>query len=279
MTIALDAIIKHVRTLPSLPAVIAELLTTMDREDVDLGSLVGKITLDQALTAKTLRLANSSFYGMPSTVTTIGQAISILGFRSIRTLLTACSVTAAFPRDANALFDFEAFWRHSVATAVCAQKLARQLDVNPDTAFTAALLHDIGVLVIATGFPDQYALVLAHRRRHDCYLVEAEQAVLGIDHTAIGSALARHWNFPPDMQSAVAGHHDVDVAGLSALCQVVQAANVIAHGLDLGGAEDALAPPLPQAVWDALALDEERCAALFSDVESTFNDMCQILVS
>jgi putative nucleotidyltransferase with HDIG domain len=279
MPIAPDDVIKHVRNLPSLPAVITDLLVTMDQQDVDLGSLVKKITLDQALTAKALRLANSSFYGMPSQVTTIGQAMSILGFRSIRTLLTACSVTNAFARDAGSGFDFESFWRHSVGAAVCAQKLAKRVRINPDTAFTAALLHDIGVLVMATGFSDQYGDVRAYQRNHDCDAITAEQAVLGVDHTVVGSALTAHWKFPLEMQQAVAGHHSATQSKEAPLTLVLHAANAMAHGLDLSGVEDDLAPPLSQEVWDALALSDAQCVALFTEVEAAFEEMCQVLVN
>jgi putative nucleotidyltransferase with HDIG domain len=279
MSPTLDDLIKHVRDLPSLPAVITELLATMDQPDVDAGLLVKKIALDHDLTAKTLRLANSSFYGMPSQVATIGQAISVLGFRSIRTLLTACSVTAAFPRTTPPGFDFQAFWRHSVATAVCAQRLARLVKVNTDTAFTAGLMHDIGVLVLASGYAERYRDVLAYQREHDCYLREAEQAVLGVDHAVIGSALLAHWKFPLEMQHAVMNHHTSEAAGMRPLTLVTCAANAIAHGLDLSGTEDDLAPPLSQSVWDALALNEAQSLALFAEVESTFDDMCQILVN
>lgn len=279
MPITIDEVTRQVRDLPSLPAVITELLTTMDKEDVDVQSLCRKITLDQALTAKTLRLANSSFYGMSSQVTTIQQAISILGFRSIRTLLTACSVTAAFPRNAGGSFNFEGFWRHSVATAVSAQKLARLLAVNPDTAFTAGLLHDIGALVLATRFREQYESMLAYRREHDCTIVVAEQAVLGIDHTVVGSALTAYWKFPLEMQRAVAGHHTPEDSGMSPLTLVVHAANTLAHALDLTGESDDQAPRISHAVWNALGLDEAQSTSLFGDIDTTFNEMCQILVS
>ena len=278
MQIAIEDVVKQVRDLPSLPAVVTELLTSMQNEDVDVQSLCRKITLDQALTAKTLRLANSSFYGMASKVTTIQQAMSILGFRSVRTLLTACSVTGAFPVNSGG-FDFQSFWRHSVATAVAAQKLAPLLRVNPDAAFTAGLLHDIGVLVLATRFKEQYDATLAYRREHDCYMVSAEQAVLGLDHTAVGSALIAHWRFPPEMQQAVSDHHSAYAPGMQALTMVVQAANTLAHALDLSGIDDDLAPPLPAPVWDALALDDEASAALFGAIETAFADMCQILVT
>ncbi|WP_229421935.1 HDOD domain-containing protein [Massilia aquatica] len=276
---SLDDVVKRIRDLPSLSAVVVELLSSMDQEDIDVHVLGGKIALDQSLTAKTLRLANSSFYGMSSKVTTIHQAIAVLGFHSIRTLVTACAVTSSFPSNAAGGVNLQAFWRHSVATAVCAKLLAVHLKLNPETAFTAGLLHDIGTLVLATRFPAEYAAMLAYRKEHDCYIIEAERAVIGIDHAAAGAALAAYWKFPADMQEAVACHHQLGATGTPTLPLLVHAANIIAHALDLSGEEDDLAPPMPQALWVTLALSEADCAKLFRDTESTFVDMCKILVS
>ncbi|MDL2355774.1 MAG: HDOD domain-containing protein [Pseudomonadota bacterium] len=279
MPIAIEDVVKHIRDLPSLPAVVIELLSTMEQEDVDIHALGARIALDQSLTAKTLRLANSSFYGVQSKVTSIPQAISVLGFRSIRTLVTACAVTGSFPASACAGFHFQAFWRHSVATGVCAQLLARRLKVNPDSAFTAGLLHDIGALVLATRFPPQYAQMLAYRAQHDCSVVAAEQAIFGLDHALVGSTLAGYWKFPLAMQSAVAGHHRDGDAADAPLDLVVQAANTLAHALDLSEVEDDLVPALSPHVWQLLALSEADSLALFQEAETTFHEMCQVLIT
>lgn len=276
MSIALESVVKQIQNLPSLPAVVVELLSSMDQEDIDVQSLAAKIALDQALTAKTLRLANSSFYGMSSKVTTIAQAISVLGFHSIRTIITACSLTGAFQDNGQGSFNFKAFWRHSVATAVCAKLLARPMRLNPETAFTAGLLHDIGSLVLATRFPQQYEEMLAYQRANDCYLIEAERAVFELDHAVVGSALAAYWKFPLAMQQAVAEHHAGEPAGLGL---AVHAGNALAHALDLSGVEDDLAPPLHAAAWEALDLSEAAGRELFRAAEETFHELSQILVT
>ncbi len=279
MPIAIEAVVKHICDLPSLSAVVVELLSTIEQEDVDVHVLGSKIALDQLLTAKTLRLANSSFYGLQSKVTSIPQAISVLGFHSIRTLVMACSVTGSFPDTSRGGFNFKAFWRHSVATGVCAQLLARRCKVNPDSAFTAGLLHDIGALVLATRFPAQYEEMLAYRGQHDCSIVEAEQAVFGIDHALVGSTLAGHWKFPLPMQSAVANHHASYETGAASLDLVVHAANTLAHALDLAEVEDDLVPPLSAHVWEVLALSEADSMSLFKEAETTFHEMCQVLIT
>jgi len=272
-------IVRQLRDLPSLPAVVVELLASMEADEVDAHLLGAKIATDQSLTAKTLRLANSSFYGMASKVTSIHQAIAVLGVHSIRTLVTACAVTGSFPADANLRFNFKGFWRHSVGTAVCARLLAPHLKLNPEAAFTAGLLHDIGTLVLATRLPQKYELMLAYRREHDCYLAEAERAVFGTDHAAVGSALAAHWRFPASMQNAVAADHDWEGALPPALPLLVHTANIVAHGLDLAEDPEALVPPLSQAVWNALDLADAEWQRLFRATEAGYADMCQILVN
>lgn len=276
-----DAVIKSVRDLPSLPAVVADLLMTVGQDDVDTHALAAKITLDQALTAKTLRLANSSFYGLQSKVTSIAHAISVLGFHSIRTLVTACSIRDSFGARSVPGFDFEAFWRHAIATAACARVLARHVQVNPDTAFTVGLLHDLGTLVLATHFRDDYHQVLAWQRLHDCPAATAEHAVFGTDHAAVGAALAAHWKFPQPMQAAVAAHHvllaDTAVAPAD-LTTLIQAANVLAHALDLGGQEHDQTPPLSLSVWRALDHPEMPWHSVFCDSEQLYTDLCQTLI-
>ncbi|SFU80468.1 HDOD domain-containing protein [Pseudoduganella namucuonensis] len=276
----IDEVIVRVQNLPSLPAVVSELMSAMDQDDVDLNALAGKIALDQALAAKVLRLANSSFYGMPAKVTTIQQAVAVLGLHSTRTLVTACAITGGFAPDPAAKLDLAAFWRHSVATAACARALARHLDQQPDTAFTAGLLHDLGTLVLATGYPDVYREAVRHRRARDCQVAEAEAAVFGFDHAAVGSALAARWKFPPQIQEAVAAHHAWPGAAPPArtLALAIHLANAFAHALDLGGEDDELAPPLSPAAWRAAGLDDAACLQVLGETERLFGDLCRILV-
>jgi len=275
----LDEVIKRIHDLPSLPAVVVELLTSMEQEDIDTHALAGKIALDQSLAAKTLRLANSSFYGMPSTVHSIQQAIAVLGFHSIRTLVTACSVTDSFPASAGSRFDFQGFWRHAVGTAVCAKVLAPHLRQNPETAFIAGLLHDLGILVLATRFPAEYADVASWRAAHDSGTVEAERAVCGHDHAMIGSALCAYWKFPDNIQRAVADHHQGDALAPLSLPLTVHLANTLAHALDLAEQPDDQVPPLSQHAWRAAGLDEPTWLAVFADCEQMFQELCKILVS
>jgi putative nucleotidyltransferase with HDIG domain len=268
-----------VQDLPSLPAVVMDLLNSIDQEDVDIAVLARKVSYDQALTAKTLRLANASAFGLQVKVTTIQQAITFLGFQTTRNLIVAAAVTGCFPAGRCPGFGDKAFWRHSAATAVCARALARRLRFNQDYAFTAGLLHDIGRLVLVTAYPDAYRMVIDLRASQAGGWAAAERAVLGIDHVDAGVALAEHWNFSDIMRQAIAYHHAPDLQGAGFLSAIVHVANAIAHALDLSGEPDDVVPRLSDVAWDAMGLNEEAYLHLFHETEQQFEDMSAILIA
>ena len=275
--LSLDDLIKQIEDLPSLPAVVMELLTSVEQEDVDISVLARKVSHDSALTAKTLRLANSSLYGLQIKATTIQQAITFLGFRTTRELITAAALTGCFAQRTCPGFSDQAFWRHSVAVASCAKVLARRLRFNQDYAFTAGLLHDIGQLVLATAQPERYSQVLAQRRQDDCELREAEQAVLGLTHVEAGVALARHWQFSDTLCMALAHHHDPAAPGAGLLAAIVHVADAIVHALDLSGSEDELVPHLSTAAWQALGLNGEAYLHVFRETELHVEEVAVVL--
>jgi putative nucleotidyltransferase with HDIG domain len=277
--ISLDQAIARLHDLPALPVVVSELVASFGRPEVSVGELAAKVAQDQALAAKTLRLANSSFYGLQAKVRTISQAIAVLGFDSVRVLVTAAGVIGTFAAGAAPGFDLAGFWRHAIGTALCARALARQAGCNPEFAFVAGLLHDLGRLVLVTRFPEHYARVMERRALVDGTLIEAERAVLGIDHAQVGRELARHWKFPELTCRAIANHHAPMAQDHGDIPAVVHVANVIAHALDLAGNEDESVPPLSQGAWDSLRLDAASLRAVFAAAEAEFEEACQILAA
>jgi len=273
-----DDIVKNLEDLPSLPAVVMELLSSIDQEGVDISVLAKKVSHDQALTAKTLRLANSSLYGLQVKVTTIQQAITFLGFQTTRNLITAAAVTGCFAEGQCPGFDDKAFWRHSIATAACAKVLARRMRFNQDYAFTAGLLHDIGRLVLVSSYPALYQQVLAYRDTNDCPVLEAERAVLGVDHVVAGVALAEHWNFSDTMKMAIQQHHDPEAPGAGFLATIIHVANSIVHALDLAREENDLVPAVSSVAWTALGLNEEAYLHVFRETELQFEEITTILM-
>lgn len=277
--IAFTDIVNKIHGLPSLPAVVMQLLGSLGQDNADMNQLSAIVSKDQALSAKALRLANSSFYGMQRKVTTMPQALSILGLNSLRTLVAAVTVIGRFPTKNQGGFSFQGFWQHSIATAVCARSLAKRVDINPESAFMAGLLHDLGRLVLVTGFPAQYEAAMHYRTQNDCTTLEAERAILLCDHAAVGQALAKHWRFPPAIQMAVAGHHMPDPQWGGGLASLIHVADAMVHALDLSADENDSVPALLPNAWNSLRLDREVVLQVLSETELQFNEMCEILAT
>lgn len=196
-------LLEQAHQLPSIPRLVQELLAAFDDPNVDAGRIAAKLQLDQALTAKVLRLANSSFYGGTRRVATVNDAVVLLGVDALRTLVTASGITAAFRAPEG--FDLKAFWRKSFMVAGLCRWLVRRgrlRQLNAETAFTAGLLHDVGSLLMHTLDAERMqevdAAVAAGAPRGD-----AEQMILGYTSVEIGGALARHWHFPDELCDAV----------------------------------------------------------------------------
>lgn len=271
--------LAHIDDLPSLPAVVMDLLNSIDEEGVEIGVIAKKVSLDQALTAKTLRLANSASYSKQVKVTTLAQAITFLGMATVRNLITTAALTGCFPQSQVRGFDYKAFWRHSLATALCAKALARHLRFNQDYAFTAGLLHDIGRLVLVTQFPEQYGKASAWRDAYDSQHLLAERTILGVDHVDAGKALAAHWNFSGTLQLAIANHHQPEAVGAGFLATIVHVADCITHALDLAQVKEEIVPPVSIIAWQALGLEDAVYLQVFRETEMQTEELGRVLLS
>ncbi len=276
-TLDRDQVLAHLKQLPSLPVAVADLLASFANEDVDVASIAQQIARDQGLTARVLRVANSSFYGLQHKVGTINEAVVVLGFRAVRSMVMAVGINGVFRVDQCRGFDAQAYLRHCVAVGVGARALAAETGHNPELAFTGGILHDIGELVLAANFSQQYAEVLAYRKQHDCFLVVAERDILGMDHCEVGSLLAETWRFPSVLQVAVAEHHAPASAVAGSLADLMHVANAIAHGLGFGQSAEEMVMPVERTAWQRLGLDAKKISRVLPLIVSGVDATCQAL--
>lgn len=266
--ITLQMVVADLDRLPALPEVVQDLMNYLQRPEVDVGQVAYRIARDPALAAKLLRVANSSFYGLQRQVATIPDALTVLGLRAARTLIIGAAVVTHFQTLVVAGYDQRAFWLHSAGTALCARALARELGTNMENSFTAGLLHDIGRLILAARLPEKYRSVMAYRAEHDCYPIEAEQEVLGFDHTQIGAALAVRWKFPAEIAVAIANHHNPMDIPANSLVDLIHLADVMAHVLEFSGGNDDLVPCLSDVAWDRLGIGWVEFKRLLGEVDA-----------
>ncbi|MBX9872352.1 MAG: HDOD domain-containing protein [Burkholderiaceae bacterium] len=275
--IARDELLAALRDLPPLPSVVLELVESLGHEELSATQYAAKISRDQALTAKLLRLANSSFYGRGRQVRSVAEAITVLGLRTVRGAVTAAGLAGSFRRHPG--FDQDTFWRHSLGSALCAQALATELGRDDaDLAFTVGLLHDIGRLALASAFASAYGDVEQWRHEQDCPLSDAEYAVLGIDHAEVGGLIARQWNFAPAIVDAIRQHHVPPASAELTLTGIAHVADAIAHALGLAGDEDESVPALVLPVWTTCGLSDAACMRVFAQAEAQFETVCEALL-
>ena len=201
----LDLLIAEIAELRPLPAVAVRVLEIAEGEQFSAHELAQAISSDQALTAKLLRLSNSAYYGFPRRITTVRDAVVLLGFRAVRSATLASCVIDTLP--GGRVLDPSESWRFSMTVGLLAEVLARATRRHQDEAFTAGVLHNIGRMALDQHKPRELVASRMLAEQRGWTISEAQRAVLGFTDADLGGALALHWNFPEPLAQAVARHH------------------------------------------------------------------------
>ena len=204
------------------------------------------LSTDQALTAKLIRISNSAYYGFARRVSTVREAVVMLGFKQVRQVAVGASLINSWsgPTSATDPFNLDLFWGHSVAVAVAGESIAKKTRVaRPEDAFTAGILHDIGRLVLRKTMPAEFAQAVTMAKSSGIPLHEAELETTGYTHDDVGRALGEKWKFPAHLVEAVRCHHNYQLSpqndGLAGI--VAQADRLALHyGLYCGYDRDEL---------------------------------------
>ena len=205
---AIDDYIKNVRYLPPAPRVVPDLMKLLNQENVDSSRVVRMVSLDPSLTANVLRLCNSAYFAAATPTTDLQEAVTRLGFRQVYQLVTAATGAKLLTTPSKGYgMDPGELWKHSVAAAIAAQLMARKLHEDENQVFTAALLHDIGKVILSQAVEDSYDKIFREAEIHQISILECEKKVLGVNHAEVGGRLLEKWKFPNNVIAAVAHHH------------------------------------------------------------------------
>jgi len=198
-----EALFQQQAALPSIPKVVQEVIESFNNENVSIEEVSRKLSADQVLSAKILRLANSSYYHVSRSVGTVDDAVLMLGFMTVRTLVVSTGLTGSFKSMVGV--DLKLFWRYSLHTAIVAKWLAKKLGVNSDLAFTVGLMHAIGQLVMHAGMPEQTLQVDKVASPIDARRLDVERTTFGYDFADVGAELAKRWRFPEEFSTVIKG--------------------------------------------------------------------------
>ncbi|MCL5028784.1 MAG: HDOD domain-containing protein [Bacteroidetes bacterium] len=254
-----EKIMSGVNNLPTLPTVYSSLTEAIENPRTSSEKLANIISNDQASVFKILKLVNSPFYGFRGKIDTISQAILHLGFNEVKNTVFALSVINFFSRD-KILLNFRPvdFWAHSIAVGIVTRMIGAEIGgKNLENYFLAGIIHDIGKLIFFEYAHDDYLRVLELVESKRCYIKDAENEVMGLDHSRAGHLLASKWKLPQNIQNSILHHHNGFIGNeTDTLVASVHIGDIVARMLELGYPGDNLIPEPNHKVWDILNISK-----------------------
>ena len=249
----LEALLQHPNALPTAPRVVEELISSFEQTDVSLEQIARTLSLDPVLSAKLLRLANSAYYHVSRRIGNVEDAIRMLGFVTVRTLVISSGLVGGFKTVPG--LDLKRFWRYSLHTAVAGKWIAKKVGLNTDLAFTVGMMHAIGQLVMHAGLPAQAQELDKTVGSYDPARLAAEMAAFGYDYSEVGAELAVRWKFPDIFPDTIRGFaQPLASTPLSRMAAVVHLAVWRAGAEEQKLDAEARAANVPGAVAAALGL-------------------------
>ncbi len=256
----IEEFISKAQTLPPAPVFLTRLMVLLNQPDTDSTKVVDLITYDPSLTTSVVRRCNSAYYGFASPVDNVQEAVTRLGFWEIYRIVVMCSANKMLaPAQKGYGMEANELWDHSIATALAAEQVAKDLNEDEAVAFTAGLLHDIGKVMLSQQLEDTYTKMLSEVEQNGSSLLEAERTLLGFDHANAGGHLLAHWKFPANLVAAVWFHHKPSLAKPHhRLASFVYLGNLIAHFMGHGYGHHALALKGRSEVLEILDIPVDR---------------------
>lgn len=260
--------IEQIENLPTLPEVANRLLKIINDPTTTAVDVANLISRDLSLTSKVLRLANSAFYGIPRTVTTVQNAVVILGLKVINTMVFSITVVKMFPGDgSNPLFSRKKFWAHSLACAVLSRQLALRMRkftlFDPEECFCAGLIHDIGRVVLDQYFHENFLKAIQKAMDSKIPLLQAENEIFGFNHMDVGDWLTSRWELPQDIRVPIVHHHNPGKTEYAReITTLVHLADSLCYDLHFGLPGLEVRPPVDEVQIGTLGFTQEDLDAV-----------------
>jgi putative nucleotidyltransferase with HDIG domain len=234
------ALVQGIQQLEPMPVTAQRLLALMNGEDVSIAAIAELVEFDQTIAASVLRLARSWAYGGARPPETVREAVVRLGTVPLLNMVLGDYLTRI--KTSAPLWELseDDLWAHAAAAQLAVRAIMQECPHSklPPVSTTAALLHDIGKLVMSRCLNAEVETIVSHARQHGVTFVESEQQLFGVNHAAVGAVIAVEWQFPGEVTDAIARHHDRQLGHSTPVLDAVVIANVVAKHIGAGlGAE------------------------------------------
>ncbi len=275
-----DLITGSTRT-SSLPEIFIMINEVVNDPTSSFSDIAQVVNLDTALSARLLKIVNSSFYSFPSNIETVTHAITVIGTEQLHNLALATTIIANFKGIPEKMLNMNLFWRHSMGVAIIARNLAIHCrESNPERFYLAGIVHDIGRLIILENLPEEAKEIIARQNEVGGIMWQIEREVLGFDHGEVGAALSRSWNLPLSLEEIIGNHHNPGRSKRYPLeTTIIHLADIIAKAMELGSSGDIHVPPLDEKSWEQLKLPTGVFSAIWNQTETQFNETVDIILS
>lgn len=229
--------LKEIDSLPSLPLVLRKIQRTIKNPNSSMGDIANAISQDPALASKAIRLVNSAYYGASQPVTSIKQAIIILGLQTVANIVTALGIIRIFPvKGEDNVFNHDDFWKRSLTCGHIAEKIAKKIKpALADDCFMAGLLHDIGHLLFDQFFNREFTRILYDSKEDQSIMIQSEEKYLGLTHADAGAILCSNWQIPESIAMSIKYHHtesqklDQSLDQYGELISIISLSSLITH--------------------------------------------------
>jgi len=269
-------VVSNIRNLPTPPIVFHQIQKVINDPMVSAGQIAKILQEDPAMSVKVLKLTNSAFYGLSREIESVKQAVVIVGLEAIKNLVLSASVLDMFKgKDIDQEFQ-DKFWRHSLAVGFCARLLARRARargmIDPDSAFSGGLLHDIGKVILCCFLPKEHAAVKEARETNaemESFLLEEQ--VIGYNHSQIGNILAKQWKLPSRLSDAISYHHFPEACESDDLIPyIINVANYVAKDTFYDDDDRPMVGSVGEGVLEFLQIDEAALEVLSEDLREEY---------
>ena len=275
---SMDLIFSKIKQLPVIPKLLHELMQDFSSDNSRIEDIAKKIAMDQVISAKVLKMANSAAYRRGPEITSIEQVVIRLGFNSLRSLVVASGLMTSFRTPSN--FDKNKFWVDNFQVATIAKALAADCRaIEPETAFTCALLHNIGELLIQSTLPEEASLINMSISRGTSR-IDAQREMLGYDYSQVGAELAKRWSLSDTFVRAIAQQLDpLNFEPISPEAVLIRLAMFVSFAWNAGVPPQVIVARFPTPLAQHLGIDPQRLAERLEELHQHGNELAAMLTT